>query len=138
LELADGRRCVRLHVKAAGVPTNSAGTDPRIPNAFAFPIAGGGFALFRFGDVKECQPWFTTRKGKTRCLVGVKDIGTAARLRLRLHEGAFVGTVAEMASIVPGMDASGIEDRPAELSKSDGQWIVSVTSRKKVRDADAS
>ncbi|WP_145031333.1 primase-helicase family protein [Caulifigura coniformis] len=127
--LTDGRRCVRLHTLALGVPTTSEGKDPRTPNAYGFPLPGGGFIFFRFGDVAEIEPWFRTKTGKTCLLIGA-DIEFAARMRLRSNKGVFLGTVREIAAVVPGMNTAGFEDRPGELDRDGDQWIVSVASRK--------
>lgn len=52
--------------------TNSTGTDPQEPNAYAFPLPDGGLLVFRYHEAKETADWSRSKTGKTYIRYNVK------------------------------------------------------------------
>lgn len=129
-----GKPCLLLHVKACEsgpdktFRTSSPGTDPRTPNGYARPLPNGGFLIGKFGG-DEPAPWFKSASGNTVCLYNVNDVATKAGICLRSYNGSFIGTVDQIAYVLP-IEVGPFAGRPATLKRDDRQWVVSVDSKK--------
>ena len=132
---AKGKLFLSLHIKACEsgpdktYRTNSPGTDPRTVNGCGIPLPGGKILISKFGDSPEPSPWFKSAKGNWVCIYGETDIATKAGIGLRSYNGSYLGTVDQIAAVVP-ITFGGFAGRPATLKRDDRQWVISVDSKK--------
>jgi len=69
--------------------TESKGTDPTKPNCWMYPLAGGGWRLFRFHQgTAEALTWETSTNGWTTCVIGQTPALKQVAAR---HNGIFTG-----------------------------------------------